>query len=161
MDEDEEGFSHSLFETFVSQVEETFEEIDNYLKEKNLEKLSSSGHFLKGSAAALGLAKIANQCERIQNYGHKINFDNFQLTDITAGKPSTTNSNDLKVHEDADNTTTTSTKEEEDNTKSNSDESNIPDESSDDFWIALIQDALSKARDLFEKSREAIEEYYE
>ena len=50
MDEDEEGFSYSLFETFVSQVEETFEEIDQYLKEKDLEKLSSSGHFLKGSA---------------------------------------------------------------------------------------------------------------
>ena len=46
MDEDEEGFSHSLFETFVSQVEDTFEEIDQYLKEK-FRKIIIVGSFLE------------------------------------------------------------------------------------------------------------------
>ncbi|CUM67132.1 uncharacterized protein PRCAT00004822001 [Priceomyces carsonii] len=81
MDEDEEGFSKSLFTTFVAQVEDTFKEFDENLKTQNLDKLSSLGHYLKGSAAALGLEKISSQCERIQNYGHKVNFDNYSLKD--------------------------------------------------------------------------------
>lgn len=81
MDEDEEGFSKSLFQTFVDQVLETFKEIDENLKTKNFDKISGLGHYLKGSAAALGLEKISSQCERIQNYGHKVNFDNFKLKD--------------------------------------------------------------------------------
>ncbi|CUM54196.1 unnamed protein product [Debaryomyces tyrocola] len=81
MDEDEEGFSKSLFQTFVDQVLETFKEIDENLEIKNFDKISGLGHYLKGSAAALGLEKISSQCERIQNYGHKVNFDNFKLKD--------------------------------------------------------------------------------
>lgn len=81
MDEDEEGFSKSLFQTFVDQVLETFKEIDENLKTKNFDKISGLDHYLKGSAAALGLEKISSQCERIQNYGHKVNFDNFKLKD--------------------------------------------------------------------------------
>ena len=65
MDEDEEGFSKSLFQTFVDQVLETFKEIDENLKTKNFDKISGLGHYLKGSAAALGLEKISSQCERI------------------------------------------------------------------------------------------------
>lgn len=120
MDEDEEGFSKQLFETFVIQVLETFEEIDENLKAKNLDKLSSLGHYLKGSAAALGLNTISIECERIQNYGHKINFDNFELED----------------------------------------EKDI-DQETDDYWVLLITDALDKARDGFEKSREALNEYFD
>lgn len=120
MDEDEEGFSQSLFQTFVDQVKETFQEIDTNLKSKNLEKLSSLGHYLKGSAAALGLESISAQCERIQNYGHKNNFDNFKIKD----KP------ELKEEDDT-------------------------------FWIKLIEDALSKATVDFEKSREALNEYFD
>lgn len=78
MDEDEEEFSKGLFQTFVNQFKETAQEIDDNLKSKNLEKLSSLGHYLKGSAAALGLKSISTQCERIQNYGHRVNFDNFK-----------------------------------------------------------------------------------
>jgi HPt (histidine-containing phosphotransfer) domain-containing protein len=36
---------------------------------KNLQKLSSLGHFLKGSSAALGLTKVQLSCEHIQHYG--------------------------------------------------------------------------------------------
>ena len=38
-------------------------------KEKNLLKLSTQGHFLKGSSATLGFTKIKDECEKIQNYG--------------------------------------------------------------------------------------------
>lgn len=82
MDEDEEGFSKSLFQTFVDQVLETFTEIDDNMKIKNLEKLSALGHYLKGSAAALGLTQISEQCERIQNYGNRENFDNFSIDKV-------------------------------------------------------------------------------
>ncbi|EEQ41302.1 putative phosphorelay intermediate protein [Clavispora lusitaniae] len=120
MDEDEEGFSKGLFQTFVDQFQETFTEIDENVKSKNLEKLSSLGHYLKGSAAALGLSTISEQCERIQNYGHKNNFDN-------AG-----------------------TSSEKDDTKQ-----------PDSFWISLIEDAMEKAKDGFQKSKEALSDYFD
>jgi osomolarity two-component system phosphorelay intermediate protein YPD1 len=34
--------------------------------------LSSLGHFLKGSSAALGLIQLKASCEKIQNYGNKL-----------------------------------------------------------------------------------------
>jgi HPt (histidine-containing phosphotransfer) domain-containing protein len=36
---------------------------------KDLEKLSTLGHFLKGSSAALGVWKVQASCEKIQHYG--------------------------------------------------------------------------------------------
>jgi len=39
-------------------------------KAKNLESLSSLGHFLKGSSATLGLNHLRNSCEKIQHLGH-------------------------------------------------------------------------------------------
>ena len=44
---------------------------------KDLSKLSSLGHYLKGSSAALGVARVQASCERIQHYG--------QLRDEEAG----------------------------------------------------------------------------
>jgi osomolarity two-component system phosphorelay intermediate protein YPD1 len=40
-----------------------------YRKEKDLAKLASLGHFLKGSSATLGLTKVKDSCEKIQHYG--------------------------------------------------------------------------------------------
>jgi len=37
---------------------------------KNLSEVSSLGHFLKGSSAALGVFKVKRSCEHIQDYGH-------------------------------------------------------------------------------------------
>lgn len=38
----------------------------------DLAQLSAEGHFLKGSSATLGLNKVKDSCEKIQNYGqHK------------------------------------------------------------------------------------------
>lgn len=34
--------------------------------------MSSLGHFLKGSSAAVGLIKLKASCEKIQNYGNKL-----------------------------------------------------------------------------------------
>ena len=36
---------------------------------RDLPELSSSGHFLKGSSAALGLTRVQSTCERIQHCG--------------------------------------------------------------------------------------------
>ena len=40
-----------------------------YSAGKHLDKLSSLGHFLKGSSAALGVTKVQATCEKIQHYG--------------------------------------------------------------------------------------------
>lgn len=42
-----------------------------YREAKDLTKLSSLGHFLKGSSATLGLTKVKDSCEKIQHYGQK------------------------------------------------------------------------------------------
>lgn len=174
MDEDEEGFSQQLVETFVSQVEETFDKIEQYLQEKDLEQLSSSGHFLKGSAAALGLTAISGECERIQNYGHKINFDNFSQTKKDATTKGDTGNDVPGKDNDSKKTNGTTTKEGESTTKDatkvdksagqNATEKSITseknDESSDDFWIAAIEDALSRAKDGFVRTRKALDEFY-
>jgi osomolarity two-component system phosphorelay intermediate protein YPD1 len=41
----------------------------SYSIEKDLEQLSSLGHFLKGSSATLGLIKVKEHCEHIQHFG--------------------------------------------------------------------------------------------
>jgi len=38
--------------------------------EPSLSKLSSLGHFLKGSSAALGIIKVQDSCEKMQHYGN-------------------------------------------------------------------------------------------
>lgn len=77
MDEDEPGFSKSLIQTFIEQATQTFTDIETTLAQQspNLNTLSQYGHFLKGSAASLGLFRIQEQCERIQNYGLEKDFD--------------------------------------------------------------------------------------
>ena len=39
---------------------------------RDLRSLSTLGHFLKGSSAAIGLIKLKASCEKIQNYGNKL-----------------------------------------------------------------------------------------
>ncbi|KAM0352914.1 hypothetical protein ACHAPU_001798 [Fusarium lateritium] len=76
MDEpDDHEFSQSIVFGFFDQAEETFVEIDAALEDKNLTELSSLGHFLKGSSATLGLAKVRDGCEKMQRYGKKENVD--------------------------------------------------------------------------------------
>lgn len=44
-------------------------DIRYHRKSKDLPQLSSLGHFLKGSSATLGLNKVKDACEKIQNFG--------------------------------------------------------------------------------------------
>lgn len=89
MDEDEAGFSKSLIQTFIQQAVQTFKNIEeklqldtpNLTSDDNLNSLSEHGHYLKGSAASLGLIKIQAQCERIQNYGLKKDFDGYVVNE--------------------------------------------------------------------------------
>lgn len=50
---------------------------------KDLPKLSSLGHFLKGSSAALGVSKVQSSCEHIQNCG-QLREENAALTEAEA-----------------------------------------------------------------------------
>ena len=44
-------------------------------EKRDLDNLSSLGHFLKGSSATLGLVKVRDGCEKIQRYGKHENVD--------------------------------------------------------------------------------------
>ena len=81
MDEDDREFSQSLVWNYFEQAESTFQKMDgalyvdkvggtyNYRIAKSLEELSTLGHFLKGSSAAVGVIKVRDSCEAIQHYG--------------------------------------------------------------------------------------------
>jgi osomolarity two-component system phosphorelay intermediate protein YPD1 len=53
----------------------------DFREKKDLEELSSLGHFLKGSSATLGLVKVRDACEAIQRYGKNENLDGSTLDD--------------------------------------------------------------------------------
>lgn len=42
---------------------------------RDLNELSTLGHFLKGSSATLGFNKIRDSCQVVQQYGHKLTVD--------------------------------------------------------------------------------------
>ncbi|KAK3293456.1 uncharacterized protein B0H64DRAFT_404607 [Chaetomium fimeti] len=50
---------------------------------KDLNELSSLGHFLKGSSATLGFNKIRDSCQIIQQYGHRMTVDGSAEPDET------------------------------------------------------------------------------
>ncbi|KAK9460928.1 signal transduction histidine kinase [Lipomyces oligophaga] len=68
-DETDREFSHSIVLNFFEQAETTFTKMDEALAHKDLKELSSLGHFLKGSSAALGLTLVKDTCEKIQHLG--------------------------------------------------------------------------------------------
>jgi len=70
-DEGDDSFSKGIVVGFVDQAATTFEEMEKLITEKDLEQLSSRGHFLKGSSATLGLINIRDACEKIQHFGAK------------------------------------------------------------------------------------------
>ena len=94
-DENERKFSRSMVFDYLEQAEQTFEQMDFALyveshhniypvivpnidkydatcrKDKDLEKLSSLSHFLKGSSAILGLTRVEKSCEMIEHYGQQ------------------------------------------------------------------------------------------
>ena len=71
LDEDDtHDFSRAMTWQYFSQVETTFTNMEEALSRQDANELSSLGHFLKGSSAALGVAKVQDSCERMQHYGH-------------------------------------------------------------------------------------------
>jgi len=71
-DDDVRRFSRDIVFEYFEQAESTFGQMQDSLEEKDLETLSKLGHFLKGSSATLGVAKVRDSCEKIQNLGaHK------------------------------------------------------------------------------------------
>lgn len=50
-------------------------------EENNLLELSTLGHFLKGSSAAVGVIQVRDSCEYMQHYGKKADKDG--ITELT------------------------------------------------------------------------------
>lgn len=70
MDDDPgQEFSKGIVYGFFEQADTTFKKMEQFLEHRDLEELSQLGHFLKGSSATLGLTKVKESCEKIQNYG--------------------------------------------------------------------------------------------
>ncbi|KAI0643092.1 histidine-phosphotransfer domain HPT domain-containing protein [Trametes meyenii] len=70
LDEDDtHDFSLGMAEAYFTQASTTFVDMDKAFEGKDLAKLSSLGHFLKGSSAALGVSAVQASCEHIQHYG--------------------------------------------------------------------------------------------
>ncbi|KAI0366941.1 histidine phosphotransferase, partial [Pilatotrama ljubarskyi] len=70
LDEDDtHDFSLGMAEAYFTQASNTFVDMDEAFAKKDLTKLSSLGHFLKGSSAALGVSAVQASCEHIQHYG--------------------------------------------------------------------------------------------
>ncbi|KAJ3005581.1 UNVERIFIED_CONTAM: hypothetical protein HDU68_004547 [Siphonaria sp. JEL0065] len=81
MDDDEDrDFSKGIAKDYMTQAETTLQEMDESLAKKDLESMGRLGHFMKGSSAALGLRKIRETCENIQNYGRKVDSGGKPLT---------------------------------------------------------------------------------
>ncbi|WVW82425.1 hypothetical protein I302_104435 [Kwoniella bestiolae CBS 10118] len=79
MDEEDEGededgekhaFSKGIVWGYFEQAEATFGDMEAAIVAEDLAKLSSLGHFLKGSSAALGIIKVQASCEKMQHYGN-------------------------------------------------------------------------------------------
>ncbi|THH27972.1 hypothetical protein EUX98_g6206 [Antrodiella citrinella] len=84
LDEDDtHDFSYGMVVAYFSQASQTFQEMDDALKAEELEKLSQLGHFLKGSSAALGVAKVQATCEIIQHLG-KMQEDDRKISQAEA-----------------------------------------------------------------------------
>jgi len=79
-DDDNREFTKGIVWNYFEQAETTFKEMEESIQAKDLPTLSSKGHFLKGSSAALGISKVKQACEQIQNYGAKKDDDGSPLT---------------------------------------------------------------------------------
>jgi len=82
-------FSASIVDLFFEQTKVKFPEMDDFLKRNNFEEVSRLGHFLKGSAAMIGLIDLIDSFEKIQHLGHRKDesgVNNEPNDDVTAEK---------------------------------------------------------------------------
>ncbi|KAJ2809277.1 Phosphorelay intermediate protein [Coemansia guatemalensis] len=68
-EEDIHKFSRDIVSQYFDQARTTFADMEKALKAKDLSKLSSLGHFLKGSSATIGVKKVMECCKHIQFLG--------------------------------------------------------------------------------------------
>ena len=69
MDEgDEHEFSRDILNEFFTQLEEKVPEFDDLLQKKDFDAVGKLGHFLKGSSAGVGAARIRQICDDIQHW---------------------------------------------------------------------------------------------
>lgn len=64
------GFCRTFFLSVVKEPEADGVVCRFCREKKDLPQLSSLGHFLKGSSAALGITKVKDSCEKMQHYGN-------------------------------------------------------------------------------------------
>lgn len=103
-EEGDEEFSYEMVSAYFKQARQTFDDMEaalyvtlqhcspvlidsrfNIRQVDGLEKLSSLGHYLKGSSAALGISQVQASCERIQFLG-KRQEDEKEITEEDALK---------------------------------------------------------------------------
>ncbi|KAJ2722044.1 Phosphorelay intermediate protein [Coemansia sp. Benny D115] len=68
-DDDSHEFSREIVNSYFEQAKMTFADMDKALEAKDLSKLSTLGHFLKGSSATIGVRKVRDSCKHIQHLG--------------------------------------------------------------------------------------------
>lgn len=120
-DEEDREFSKEIVWNYFDQAETTFGKMDaalyvrlcpsalhsftdlapfctSHRAEKDLPELSTLGHFLKGSSAAVGVIKVRDSCEYMQHYGKKADKDGITtLSGEEALKKLQTTLQDVKV----------------------------------------------------------------
>lgn len=97
-DEEDREFSKSIVWNYFDQAESTFLKMDTALAKEDLPELSTLGHFLKGSSAAVGVIKVRDSCEVMQHYGKSHDADGVsQLTQPVALEKLTNTLRDVKV----------------------------------------------------------------
>jgi len=72
LDEDDQEFSQSMVKEYLAQAQATIRLMDEIFAKHELTQLSTHGHFLKGSSAALGVVQVQEICEKIQHLGNRI-----------------------------------------------------------------------------------------
>jgi osomolarity two-component system, phosphorelay intermediate protein YPD1 len=69
MDEDDNhDFSREILQEFFQQFNEKITEFDHSLENKDYDSIGKLGHFLKGSSAGVGAARIRDICDDIQHW---------------------------------------------------------------------------------------------
>lgn len=67
-DDDKHEFSRGIVSDFFNSTADILGKMRNNLNIRNYGEVSSLGHFLKGSAAAVGARHVRDLCDGIQNY---------------------------------------------------------------------------------------------
>ncbi|KAK6820245.1 hypothetical protein RU639_007616 [Aspergillus parasiticus] len=78
---DDPDFSQSVVFGFFEQAEETFNSIEDRLKEKDFETISQYASFLQGPSKTLGLIKVTDRLLKVERYSLGQNEDGTEAPD--------------------------------------------------------------------------------